>query len=375
MSATILPENFTARPATMNDPDTVVTLGNTRSIINQEEKKMSVTQLPKNFTTRPATINDLEAVVALCNACSIKEIGKSLVEENELRTGWNMPTLNIETDTRVVLAPGGELAGYVDVWDCTPHVRVWASAYVHPEYEGRLIGTYLRRWVDQRARQSVAKAPADARVISRSSTYDTNVAAQTLLRQQGYQTVRHFFDMVIELDSAPPEPVVPEGIVIRPFVRERQTRALAMASREAFKDHWGFIERPIEEDLAEWETWMDDPTVDESLWFLAMDGDEIAGFSLCLGVVAEGPEVGHVAELAVRRPWRRRGLALALLRHSFGELYRRGKSVVTLGVDGQSLTGATRLYERAGMRVRNRSICYEKELRPGKDLTTQSVAN
>ncbi len=336
---------------------------------------MSDTQLPENFTARPARLDDVEAVAALGNACSMKEIGKLLVEESELRTNWNMPTLDLETDTWVVLAPEDELVGYVSVWDGAPHVRLWANAYVHPEHEGRLIGTYLRQWADERARQSVAKAPADARVISRSSTYDTNMAAQALFSQQGYQIARHFFDMVIELDSTPPEPVVPEGIVIRPFVRERQTRALVVATRESFKDHWGFVESPIEADLAEWETWMNDPTVDESLWFLAMDGDEIAGLSLCLGVVAEGPDVGHVAELCVRRLWRRRGVALALLHHSFAELYRRGKSVVTLGVDGQSLTGATRLYEKAGMRVRNRSICYEKELRPGKDLTTQSVAN
>ena len=37
---------------------------------------MSITILPKNFTARPATMDDLEAVVALCNACSMKEIGK-----------------------------------------------------------------------------------------------------------------------------------------------------------------------------------------------------------------------------------------------------------------------------------------------------------
>jgi mycothiol synthase len=329
--------------------------------------------LPENFTARPAKMDDLKAVVTLCNACSMKEIGKLVLDENELRTDWNMPTLNLETDTWVVFTPSGELVGYVGAWDCAPHVRFWANAYVHPECEGRLIGTYLRQWADERARQSVAKAPEGARVVSRCSTHSTNTAAQALLCQHGYRIVRHFFDMVIELDAPPPEPVVPKGIIIQPFVRERETHALVVAVRESFKDHWGFVETPYEEELAEWETWMDGPTFDESLWFAAMDGDEMVGFSLCLGVVAEGPDVGHVAELGVRRPWRRRGIALAMLHYSFGELYRRGKSTVTLGVDGQSLTGATALYEKAGMRVRDRSVCFEKELRPGKDLTTQTI--
>ncbi len=83
--------------------------------------------------------------------------------------------------------------------------------------------------------------------------------------------------------------------------------------------------------------------------------------------------MGYVHTLGVRRPWRRRGIALALLHHSFGEFFNRGKSKVSLHVDAKSLTGATRLYEKAGMHVDRLSHNYEKELRPGKDLSTQSV--
>lgn len=335
---------------------------------------MLTTTLPKNFTVRPTTMDDLEAVIALYNACSMKQIDQAVVEETELRTEWNMPTFNLETDTRAVLAPDGNLAGYVGVRDGAPHVRLWADVRVHPEYEGQSIGTYLGRWAEERARHAISKAPEGARVVLRRGVFSTNTAAQTLLCQQGYQVVRHFFNMVIEVNAPPPEPVVPEGIVIRPFVREREARALVTATREAFRDHWGYVEKPFEEDYAEWVHEMDDdPSFDQSLWFVAIDGEEIAGCSLCYGVVAEGPDVGMVAVLGVRRPWRRRGVALALLQHSFGELYRRNKSTVILGVDAQNLTGALRLYEKAGMRVRHRSICYEKELRPGEDLTTQSV--
>ena len=134
------------------------------------------------------------------------------------------------------------------------------------------------------------------------------------------------------------------------------------------------MEHPFEEDYQEWVHWIDnDPDHDPSLWFLAVDGEEIAGVSLCRPRMAEDPEMGWVDSLGVRRPWRRRGLALALLHHSFGELYRRGRRKVGLGVDAQSLTGATRLYEKAGMQVDRQYAVYEKELRPGKDLSTQSV--
>jgi GNAT superfamily N-acetyltransferase len=76
----------------------------------------------------------------------------------------------------------------------------------------------------------------------------------------------------------------------------------------------------------------------------------------------------------VRRPWRKHGLGLALLHHAFGEFYRRGTREIGLGVDAQSLTGATRLYERAGMHALLHYDSYEKELRPGVELSVQSLA-
>ena len=84
--------------------------------------------------------------------------------------------------------------------------------------------------------------------------------------------------------------------------------------------------------------------------------------------------MGWVATLGVPRPWRKRGIGLALLRHSFNEFYRRGKRKVGLGVDAQSLTGALRLYESAGMHVHQTFDQYEKELRPGVEISTQSLS-
>ncbi len=68
------------------------------------------------------------------------------------------------------------------------------------------------------------------------------------------------------------------------------------------------------------------------------------------------------APSACRKPWRKRGLGLALLHHAFGEFYRRGQPKVALGVDAQNPTGATRLYERAGMHVAYEAVAFQKEL-------------
>jgi ribosomal protein S18 acetylase RimI-like enzyme len=290
-----------------------------------------------------------------------------------------MSNFDLETDTRVVL-DSGKMVGYAAVRDGAPHVRIFVQVRVHPEYEGRSIGTYLGQWAEERALQAIPKAPEGVRVAMQQAVPQADVRAGALLSRLGYQGTRHFFEMVIEMDAPPPVPSVPEGIVIRPFVRETEDRVLVHAIRDVFKDHWGHVESPFEEDYAEWVSWMDDdPSFDQSLWFVAVEGDasdagaEIVGCSICYDVTGEGPDVGVVETLGVRRPWRRRGIALALLHHSFGELYRRGRTTVTLGVDAQSLTGALHLYEKAGMRVRHRYDWYEKELRPGVDLSTQEL--
>jgi ribosomal protein S18 acetylase RimI-like enzyme len=108
--------------------------------------------------------------------------------------------------------------------------------------------------------------------------------------------------------------------------------------------------------------------------FLAMDGDEIAGVNLCRPHAFDDSEIGWVGSLGVRRAWRKRGIGLALLRHSFNEFYRRGKRKVGLGVDAQNLTGALRLYENAGMHVHRAFDHYEKEMRAGIEIGLQALS-
>jgi ribosomal protein S18 acetylase RimI-like enzyme len=107
--------------------------------------------------------------------------------------------------------------------------------------------------------------------------------------------------------------------------------------------------------------WMANETtdLDPTLWFLATASDEIAGVALCDFHMGNG----KVLWLGVRPAWRRFGVGMVLLKHSFAEFYRRGKTKVELRVDAENLTGAPRLYERAGMHITQRFDIYSKELR------------
>jgi mycothiol synthase len=174
-----------------------------------------------------------------------------------------------------------------------------------------------------------------------------------LFTGHGYREVRRFYEMAIELDGPPPAPVLPGGLTIEPF-DEASLPEFYEALDESFGDHWEHHSTPLEE---WWNEKRNAPDFDPTLWFLIRDGAEVAA------VVRNEPnrrEGGMVAAIGVRRPWRGRGLGRALLLHTFAEFQRRGVNRISLGVDTQNPTGATKLYESVGMHVELEDVVFEK---------------
>lgn len=327
------------------------------------------------YRLRPATFDDLEGALAAFNAYSQKFFGCNEFDPQNYLPEWQMPGFNVATDVRVVAAPDGQIVAAMEAWDLMAnHVRVDLFGRVHPEHQGKGVGAALLKWGEARARQAVDRAPAEARVAVHISASERDAAATQLFQQQGFASIRRSWRMAIDLDAPPPAPEWPDGIAVRPMRLGVDNRAVVQAVRDSFQDHWGYVVQPFEEEFERWEHIIrTDSLFDPALWFLAMDGDAVAGISLCWTRANSDPDMGWVGTLGVLRPYRRHGLGLALLRHSFAEFYQRGRKRVGLGVDAQSLTGATRLYERAGMKVTRVHNRFEKVLRPGVELSTQSV--
>jgi len=333
-----------------------------------------LSRLATRYTVRPARLEDVEAVCDLCNAWSISLRGVDTYDADELRLDWQSPGFNLETDTQLVHADG-KLVGYTSVWDTDePHVRVFGLLRVHPDCRDAALEGALLEWMETRARLAIERAPTDARVVLATTVWSEDDARADRLGQRGYNLVRHFVRLRIEQDALPPAAEIPEGMVIRPFEREADFRPMVVAVREAFRDHWGHVESDLEEELAQWRHWIDeDPSFDPSVWHLACAGDEIVGVSLGTTKRPESPDLAYIHVLCVTRPWRGRGVARALLHHSFRVFHQRERSVVDLDADAANLTGAMRLYEGVGMKQIWRNDAYELELRPGVDLSLQSL--
>jgi mycothiol synthase len=298
--------------------------------------------LPEGFRVRPATVDDAPAINELMIAVDTVVQGWSDSTEAELVDWWRLTDLG--TNSWVV--EDDSLAAYAVV---IPHGEsVEADGFVHPGKTGLGLGSWLLRQAETRGRELGFSS-----ALTWCLAPDTE--ARSLFERFGYREVRRFYRMLVELEGEPPAPEWPEGFRVSTFEPD-DGPAFHATLDEAFAEEWNFVSEPYEQ----WaERRMNVPDFDPTLWFVVREGDEVAA------VLRGDPEragAGWVGALGVRRSWRKRGLGLALLRHAFAEFYRRGQPRVGLGVDAQNPTGATRLYERAGMHVAYEAAAFKKEL-------------
>ena len=336
---------------------------------------MNTWGLSAEYTTRPAAMGDAENAVVLFNRCAQELTGERPHDAENQRIEWHTPEFDLDRDTRIVLDRHGTVVGYAEIWDLEePHVRVHGWGRVDPDHRGRGIGSWLLRWQEDRAQCAVERAPDGARVTLGHGALSKDASTQALLRSFGFEPVRSFCRMVIEMDGPPPPAVWPDGVAVRAFEPDQDLERTVRSVRDAFSDHWGHVDSPFDEELKFWRHWItEEKDFDPTLWTLAMADGEVVGTCLGWPKRHEDDALGWIDVLGVVRPWRRRGLALALLRHAFCSFYARGKRKVGLGVDATSLTGANELYEKAGMRNVRESIAFEKELRPGRDLARRTL--
>jgi mycothiol synthase len=230
---------------------------------------------------------------------------------------------------------------------------------VLPEWRRRGIGTALLTENMRRSAELAATHETDRPRVFGSWASDRQAGAIALLRKSGFEPVRWFFEMTRDLRDPIPDVPLPERLEVRPVAAD-QIRQIWHADVEAFQDHWGGFDSSDEA----LQRWLDRPSFDPTLWAVAWDGDEVAGGSINAIEKDEnealGIKRGWLHSVFTRRPWRRRGLASALVARSLVMLRERGMDTGILGVDADNPTGALGLYERIGFGVAERSTAWRK---------------
>lgn len=304
--------------------------------------------------------SDYACIVELINVCSVAD-----GVEDHVTVEWAanaFPHIARFDPRRDILfaVSADRPVGWVRAWP--RHLDDGTEVYivnggVLPEWRRRGIGRALQHWGEQHLLAGSAAGPR----VFRSFAADTEVGTIALLENEGYRAVRYGFEMVRSLAEPIPDLPLPAGVEVRP-VKPEEYRQVAAALNEAFRDHWGHSES-TEED---YQRWINSPSFQPQLWQVGWAGDEVAGMVLNFIDQEYNEEFkrlcGWPDPICVRRPWRKQGLAKALIARSLQLLQAQGMTEARLGVDAQNPNGALRLYESMGFRVVKKFMTYEKPL-------------
>ena len=259
-----------------------------------------------------------------------------------------------EVDDRVVGVTSREV---VDTTDGFREFRM--DGEVDPAFRRRGVASALLAESERRHREHATADPSPRTPIFGSWSSDRQLGDIALLETNGYRVARWFFDMIRPTMDDIPDVPLPAGLELRPIDRAR-AKHVWDADVEAFADHWGGFDGSD----AHLQRWLDNPHTDLSLWVVAFEGDDVAG-GIINGIdpvqnEALGVQRGWLNSVFTRRPWRRRGLATALIAESLRVLRDRGMTSAALGVDADNPSGAFGLYEGMGFTVGKRSSAWRK---------------
>lgn len=334
--------------------------------------------LPTGFRMRAAQLEDAQAVTDVENA-EYAHYGTPLhYEAQALTAEWTMPTHNLTENSIVVENADGRIVASADLWADTVPVRSRVTALVHPDYYDRQLRECLLMWAEARARTLFDLCPSDVQISLMSGAMQENTHKQAALSTMGYQEIRRFYQMRIDMNAPPTVHPLPEGYHYEIYCHPEQLAELVRVDGEAFRDHFGYIETDLNDDIAEIGHFLDNLLhFDPSLFFNVIEDSsgQIVAEIWNLTEMDGNPSVAYIDSVGVLREHRGRGIAIAMLTYSLAMHYAAGRYSVALHVDADSLTGALRLYEKAGMHPVQTSVRYEKILRAGRDLVTRGLGD
>lgn len=241
--------------------------------------------------------------------------------------------------------------------------RLYSQAsFLHPDWRDLGFWPAMVQQNERRLREIAAGHPSTPRRFYQAWATSTQVKWISVLESEGYQAVRHFNNMLHRLNDIPNR-ALPAGLEVRP-VQPQHYRSIWEAQREVQQELFELVAENWTEER--YESWSANRSHTPQLWQVAWDGDRVAGMVLSRIDEAENKELrrrrGYTEHIFVRRAWRKRGLASALLASSLQILKAQGMEEAELGVDTENESGAYDFYKRMGYQTFSTDIWYRKPM-------------
>ena len=318
--------------------------------------------------------NDNSKAAELFNTFYFFCTGKNRYTPESVLADWERPRFSLADDARIIIDKNGKWVAYAAVLNMEPPYSENVITFrIDPDYLNCGIGSELTNWAEKKAHENISKAPPKSKVLLRASNFLKMDSSSNFLKDHGFSLGRYYFRMMMKLPTKQNQITSLPGITIETFSERKNLKEIIDCTEDCFLDHWGWWRMPDDE---LWEDWnhqiKSNPYHDPDLWFLAMDGDKLIGLCLTDSGIINNPDTGYIDMICVQKEYRKKGIASLLLQLTNSELIKRNKKAVALHVDGSSLTGATRVYEKVGFRVDQTRMMFEKIIRSGEEYRSQT---
>jgi mycothiol synthase len=304
-----------------------------------------------SYIIRNYRTSDLEGLVRLEGEAQRLAADESYPFSHHISERLGRPNYSPEQDLFLVEA-SGKIVGYLNIVPEPGIRRVVINCFIKSEHCRRGLATKLLYNAIKRARALGAR-------VAHVNVVEGNTLAQRVLDKLGFQQVRLFHELSLELSEIP-SLEMNAHLAISHFKKGEEDKLTEIQNR-CFINTWGYNPNTEEEIKYDTRAGNCEP---EGIIF-AYEGQRLLGY--CWTRIEHGgkssahAEKGRIYMIGVDPDSRNTGIGRRLLLAGLAYLKSKGLRVAQLTVDSENKV-ATALYHSVGFKIDTNSLWYEKAL-------------